>query len=191
MARRRRQAASGGAIEFAPSRHRAAPPAPAQPVQRPRIVRPPGDRVLILGQAPGRRLAPALDPEATRTGAWLARMCALEPDAFRSTFELGNVLDYYPGTLGSTGDRFPLRAAKEAAAGLDLARYDRVVALGGVAVALGMRGAIEWLAWREHRGTLVGPLPHPSGLNRWYTVRQNLDAARAFMLEVTALAQGA
>jgi uracil-DNA glycosylase len=144
--------------------------------------------VLILGQSPGRNGAPPLDPELTRTGAWLCGISGLSPVEFRATFDLANVLDHWPGRLGQ-GDRFPLREAKAAAAQLDLGRYERVVALGGVSVALGMRGAVRWLEWREHRGTLVGALPHPSGLNRWYNSNANRRAARDFVAEVVALAR--
>ena len=131
-------------------------------------------RALLLGEAPSRlgdrywhfplsgRPAEVLcslagidpDPDGTRYGRWYWPL--------REAFDLANVLERYPGPQG-TGAAFPLAAAREAVARLDLDRYPAVVCLGQrVAGVVGAPNA--WHQWSTD-GRLVA-IPHPSGLNR-------------------------
>jgi hypothetical protein len=135
-------------------------------------------QALLLGEAPSRHgdryhafplsgrpaqvlceladIAPDPDPRATRYGRWYWPL--------REAFDLENVLERYPGPASSgPGAAFPLAAAREALARLDLDAYPAVVCLGQrVAGVVGAPNA--WHQWSPDRRLVT--IPHPSGLNR-------------------------
>jgi uracil-DNA glycosylase len=136
-------------------------------------------RPLLVGEAPsrdGRGRTRAFDG---RSGARLSEILGTE---FVRDFDAVNLLDRWPGS-GGKGSTFPVGEARAAASMLLRASDARVLVLCGrrVAAAFGLRD-MEYLSWRMLGPKLVGLVPHPSGVNRWYNEQANQEAARAFLL---------
>lgn len=101
-------------------------------------------RPLLVGEASN---IPGGEPFGGRSGAVLAAMAGLTFDEFRRRFDRVNLLRRWPGREPgqAKGHKFPLAAARHAAARLDV-RGRRVVLAGRrVALAFGLRG-FEFLA---------------------------------------------
>jgi hypothetical protein len=130
-------------------------------------------RPLLVGQAPGPRTGgrAAFDGDSGRR---LSRVVGADVLAL---VDAVNLLDSYPGSAGK-GDRFPIREAPRAAAGLDLSGRPLALLAGlGVARAFGLR--VSLLEWTQVRGTPALVVPHPSGVSRWWNSRANAERARA------------
>ena len=142
-----------------------------------------GNRVMVVGQAPGalahERPAPYLGATGKTLRAWLAE-AGFDADAFYGRFYLTSLTKCFPGpSLSGKGDRAP------SAAEIALCRnhLDREIALvrPEVVLALGRLAAVSFLgpapladlvgtvreAERAGHRFLVVPLPHPSGVSRW------------------------
>lgn len=142
---------------------------------------------LIIGQAPGASGGP--EPLAGRCGQRLADLCGLSLEHYLARFERRNLLLAFPGKDGK-GDAFPEEEARDAAIaiiGTGMMLNRRTVLLGqGVARAFGLSlSECDNLRWYGVR-SLIAVCPHPSGVNRWWNVRENTEAARVFW---TTLAQ--
>jgi hypothetical protein len=139
-------------------------------------------RVLVVGQAPGRTGDPTRPFDSRRgSGRRLAELAGVE--AISDVADVVNVLDSWPGAAGQKGDRFPMGAARRAAARVDLGGYDRVLLIGrGVAAAFGV--SAPFLVWFPLRGAEAAVVPHPSGVNHWWNDGSNKERARGFFREV-------
>jgi uracil-DNA glycosylase len=168
---------------------------------RPVLQLDPRARILIAGQAPGRRVhasgVPFQDASGERLREWMGVGADVFHDAARvAILPMGFC---YPGT-GSSGDLPPRPECAEAWRERLLAQLPRLeftLVLGGYAQAWHLGGAAgaslteRVRAWREHWPARL-PLPHPSPRNnRW--LRRNPWFARevlpALRRRVRALAR--
>jgi uracil-DNA glycosylase len=154
---------------------------------RPVLQADPAARILIVGQAPGRKVhdtgIPFNDPSGDRLRQWLGvtreqfydpKLFALVPMGF-----------CYPGT-GSGGDLPPRPECaatwrKRVLAGLP--NIQLTLVLGRYAVAWHLKDckgkplAATVSGWRQHLATGVVPLPHPSPRNiRWFKANPWFEA---------------
>jgi uracil-DNA glycosylase family 4 len=142
-----------------------------------------GNRVMVVGQAPGamahERPAPYMGASGRTLRSWL-RQAGFDEGALHGRFYLTSLTKCFPGPSASgKGDRAP--SAAEIALCRD--HLDRELALvrPELALALG-RLAATALVGAEPLAELVGtlreveraghrflvlPLPHPSGISRW------------------------
>lgn len=159
-----------------------------------------GQRLMVVGQAPGPRAGASGEPYRGATGkalqGWLTRAGFAE-DALHRDFYLTSLTKCFPGPArhGGQGDRPPsateIRFCRE--------HLDREIALvqPEIVLALGRMSAerldptVRGQALAEVVGTLrpaeraghaflVLPLPHPSGVSRWLNQpahRARLDLA--------------
>jgi len=135
-------------------------------------------RVMVVGQAPGRReiesRLPFSGPAGQRLFAWLAE-AGFSEQRFRKEQYITAMTKCYPGKGRARGDRLPTAAERALCAPflareLDLVRPELVVPVGRVAIArfLGKGALAERVGHvYERDGRLVLPLPHPSGANLW------------------------
>lgn len=162
----------------------------------------PGQRLMVVGQAPGPRAGTLGAPYRGATGkalqAWLAR--AGFPDgALHHDFYLTSLTKCFPGPArhGGQGDRPPSAAEIALCAGyldreIALVRPELVLALGRLSAerldpSVRGRKLVEVVgtlrpAARAGHEFLLLPLPHPSGVSRWLNVpehRARLDLALA------------
>jgi uracil-DNA glycosylase len=149
-----------------------------------RFVRP-APRVLLIGQGPSRRRprgARAFDGPGA--GAHLAKLAGVPQAELLRRVRAVNLLKTWRGKAGK-GDRFPMAAARRAAAKLYSSKLyheaDVVVFVGdAVARAFGVGRlkpcGIYW-GW-------AAKLPHPSGVNRWYNEQANRDLASRFLRDL-------
>lgn len=140
-------------------------------------------RVVLLGQAPSRGTEGAA-PFSGQSGRRLAELAGLEHRDFGSVFELRNVINWWPGSAGKKGDRFPMAVARERA----LTLQDELVGRRVVFVGLGVSRAFsvpdgELMVWRRerHLGFDFAVMHHPSGINTWWNDPDNRDAAATFL----------
>jgi uracil-DNA glycosylase len=152
-------------------------------------------RLMILGQAPGRRGHLAARPWSGASGKtlawWLAR-AGLPDGALWDWFYLTSVTKCFPGPSPSgNGDRMPSAAeVRLCGAHLDreiaLVRPEVVLTLGRMAASalLGNQpldalvGTVRPAERAGHR-MLVVPLPHPSGVSRWINAPANRERVAA------------
>ncbi len=159
-----------------------------------------GQRLMVVGQAPGPRASASGEPYRGATGkalqAWLTR-AGFADGALHRDFYLTSLTKCFPGPArhGGQGDRPP--SATEI--GLCGEHLDREIALvqPEVVLALGRMSAERLIptvrgqaladivgtlrpAQRAGHAFLVLPLPHPSGVSRWLNQpehRARLDLA--------------
>lgn len=142
-----------------------------------------GNRVMIVGQAPGalarERPVPYAGASGRTLNAWLTR-AGFPPDAMHGRFYLTSLTKCFPGPSASgKGDRAP--GGAEIALCRDhldreitLIRPEVILALGRLAAtALAGAAPLAELVGTVREGEraghhfLVVPLPHPSGVSRW------------------------
>ncbi len=151
----------------------------AQPIFKGAI----GNRVMVVGQAPGavahERPTPYMGATGKTLRAWLAR-AGFGEGALHERFYLTSLTKCFPGSSGSgKGDRAPSAAEIRLCQGhldreLALVRPELVLALGrlaatslvGPAPLAELVGTVREGERAGHR-FLVLPLPHPSGVSRW------------------------
>jgi uracil-DNA glycosylase len=135
-------------------------------------------RIMVVGQAPGRREVdlglPFSGPAGRRLFAWLAQ-AGFDEEEFRATQYITAITKCYPGKGRTRGDRVPTTAERKLCAPfltreLALVQPELIIPVGRVAIDrfLG-REKLDHLIGRVHEqeGRLVFPLPHPSGANLW------------------------
>ena len=162
----------------------------------------PGQRAMIVGQAPGVVEGEERRPWRGRAGQTLRRWLELAEDEFYSTFYCVSVTRCYPGRHPSgRGDRTP--TPKE----LDLCSFwldwefrllspAVVVPVGGLAArrVLGIHRLDDCIGSRFEVGDAVAvPLPHPSGASGWLNAAENrprLARALELLRKELALANG-
>lgn len=145
------------------------------------------ERVLMIGEAPGRAdrfgRGQALGGRIERR---LAMLCDVDDASdLGRAFERTNLLKRWPGpSPGGRGSRFPQREARAAASAMIPSIVGRRVVLVGLrtAAAFGLEGRelFEFQAVDGAPGAKVAIVPHPSGVNRWWNSRSNVERARRF-----------
>lgn len=153
----------------------------------------PGQRAMIVGQAPGVIEGEERRPWRGRAGRTLRRWLAMEEEEFYATFYCVSVTRCYPGRIaGARGDRAATPREIELCRfwldwDLHLLRPVVLVPVGGLALrrVLGRAGLTECVGCRfELGGAAVVPLPHPSGASGWLNEpanRERLVAALALL----------
>jgi uracil-DNA glycosylase len=155
----------------------------------------PGQRAMIVGQAPGVIEGEERRPWRGRAGQTLRHWLDMDEEAFYATFYCASVTRCYPGKHQSgRGDRPPTPAE------LELCRFwldwelrllgpGLVLVVGGLAARrlLGLKTLDECVGNRYSLGEAVAlPLPHPSGASGWLNApqnRQRLEGALAVVRE--------
>lgn len=142
-----------------------------------------GNRVMVVGQAPGQHAHERPVPFSGASGRmlkqWLVR-AGFDPEALHRAFYLTSLTKCFPGVSASgKGDRTP--SAAELAfcrdyldAELALVQPELVLSLGRLAASVllwpaplaELVGTVQQAERAGHR-FLVLPLPHPSGVSRW------------------------
>ena len=146
----------------------------------------PSARVLLVGQAPGRRAQEANVPWSDPSGDRLVRWLGITRETFHDPerFAILPMDFYYPGRAGS-GDAPPRRGFAATWHPPVLERLTEVrltILVGGYAQRhyLGDRARPTLTetvrAWRDYAPDIV-PIVHPSGLNaRWHAVNPWFEA---------------
>lgn len=142
----------------------------------------PGQRALIVGQAPGVLEGEERRPWRGRAGRTLRRWLELDEEAFYATFYCASVTRCYPGKHPSgRGDRPATPREIELCRfwhewEVRLLRPQLIVPIGGLATRrlLGVTRVSEYVGKTyELDGALAIPLPHPSGASGWLNDRAN------------------
>jgi len=138
-----------------------------------------GDRILLVGQAPGRLSVERGEPFSGPGGKLLERwldQAGFAPGALRREVYLSALTKCDPGrSPRGDGDRKP--SAPELALcrpyllrELELVRPRVILLVGGMAISafLGPQRLDDIIgAYTERNGVYLLPLPHPSGVSRW------------------------
>jgi uracil-DNA glycosylase len=158
----------------------------------------PGQRAMIVGQAPGVVEGVERRPWRGRAGQTLRRWLELEEEAFYATFYCVSVTRCYPGRHPSgRGDRPATPAERDLCSvwldwELGLLRPSLVLVVGGLAARrlLGLARLTDGIGRRYALGDAVAlPLPHPSGASGWLNEsanRRRLDTALALVRDELA-----
>jgi uracil-DNA glycosylase len=157
-----------------------------------------GNRMMLIGQAPGITELEVRRPFAGRAGRelfrWLASIDITESE-FRECVYMTAITKCYPGRVaGGAGDRRP--SGREIAlcrpfleAQLNLIRPRAVLLVGGLAIEryLPKRPLTEVIGQRcEIDGVTMIPLPHPSGASRWLNGAANRELLAQALRHVRA-----
>ncbi len=158
----------------------------------------PGQRAMIVGQAPGVVEGIERRPWRGRAGRTLRSWLGLDEDAFYETFYCSSVTRCYPGRHPSgRGDRPPTPAELDLCSfwlgwELRLLQPGLVLVVGGLAIRrlLGLPRLTETIGQRYPLGDATAvPLPHPSGASGWLNDHDNrarLEDALAVVREELA-----
>jgi uracil-DNA glycosylase len=142
----------------------------------------PGQRAMIIGQAPGIVEGEELRPWRGRAGRTLRRWLEVSEDDFYATFYCCSLTRCYPGrSPAGRGDRTPTPAEIEFCRfwrdwELRLLRPDLVLVVGGLAArhVLGLSRLTEAVGSSTTlNGAIAFPLPHPSGASGWLNDQSN------------------
>ncbi len=146
--------------------------------------------LLIVGQAASKEtFEKKMPPMSGRSGQLLAELMGIDQDEMLAKHDFVNVIERWPGHHPIKGDKFPMEEAKRMAALLVPKLSNRVVVLLGanVATAFAMPAFKYFeeyiLSINIQNGPAVPPpyaiivVPHPSGLNRWYTDPEKREVA--------------
>ena len=139
--------------------------------------------VLLVGEAPTERGDPE-QPLIGPSGRRLARLAGVTyPNGFLRAFDRVNVVPHFPGyARESTTVVWPRGVAAGRGRRILEATDGRYVLLLGrrVAAAMGFPQARFLKIW--HVGeSVLGLLPHPSGLSRWWNDEANVRRAQRFV----------
>jgi len=160
----------------------------------------PGQRALLVGQAPGAAELGIALPFQGRAGrtlrGWLAPLGVGSDEDFRRLFAICATALCFPGpSPGGRGDRAPSRVERErcrpwSTALLRLLEPTLIVPVGRLAIDdwVGRAPLTEVVGRRfERDGRAVVPLPHPSGASAW----TNDPANRALVARAVELVAAA
>ncbi len=156
-------------------------------------------RPLLIGQAPPPNFdrsthSPLYPLPEKASGGRLAALMGLDARAYLRIFQRINLLRDFPGKRqrpgGTRVDHWPKKEARQAAELIAPLLNERQVILVGrnVARAFGLDKK-PWHEWIHHvvpyppdqpTRVHIALVPHPSGLNRWYSDAQNQIEARSF-----------
>lgn len=142
----------------------------------------PGQRAMIIGQAPGIVEGEELRPWRGRAGKTLRRWLEVSEEEFYATFYCCSLTRCYPGrSPAGRGDRTPTPAEIELCRfwrewELRLLRPELVLVVGGLAArhVLGLARLTEAVGSSMTLDRAIAfPLPHPSGASGWLNDRSN------------------
>lgn len=149
-------------------------------------------RIILMGQAPGPNTSPdmPLFPHpSTSTGARLCKLLDMERAAYMRTFTRCNLLHKFPGRH-KHDDKFPVAQARATASAMrPLLSGSNVIFIGRkVATAFG-HSEVSFFEWGvdpigQFRYAII---PHPSGRNKFYTLKENVEKCRSFLKSVKGL----
>jgi uracil-DNA glycosylase len=157
-----------------------------------------GNRMMLIGQAPGITELEVRRPFAGKAGRelfrWLVSVDITEED-FRDKVYMTAITKCYPGRVaGGSGDRRP--SGREIAlcrpfleAQLALIRPQTILLVGGLAIEryFPKRPLTEIIGQHfELEGVAIIPLPHPSGASRWLNRAANRELLAAALRHVRA-----
>lgn len=144
-------------------------------------------KLLIIGQAPARGNDDK-PPFSGRSGARIALLMGVgnTGDVLPIYFDLINLIPNYPGRKGAKGDCFDMATARRAAEDLKKELRGqprrRILLMGkNVRRAMGVNGNWEYLEWFPLLKHEAAVFPHPSGINKWWNSKANVEAARQFL----------
>lgn len=144
----------------------------------------PGQRAMIVGQAPGVVEGLERRPWRGRAGQTLRRWLELDEEGFYGAFYCVSVTRCYPGRHPSgRGDRAATPREQDLCSfwldwELRLLRPRLVLVVGGLAArrVLGLTRLTDCIGSRYALGDAVAlPLPHPSGASGWLNEPANRD----------------
>jgi uracil-DNA glycosylase len=144
----------------------------------------PGQRAMIIGQAPGIVEGEELRPWRGRAGKALRRWLEVSEDEFYDTFYCCSLTRCYPGrSPGGRGDRTPTQVEIELCGfwldwELRLLKPELVLVVGGLAArhVLGLSRLTEAVGSSTTLdGAIAFPLPHPSGASGWLNDPSNRE----------------
>lgn len=149
-------------------------------------------RVLLVGEAPSRRMTEESHALMRRDLSTLAGTGY--PTEYWTTFARCNLLRAWPGRgISGKGDAWDAPTAREAAQALAvellkddaqraIPRFELVVLLGRRVEAAFQVDGRPWFRWGDEAGIGVpsATAPHPSRVSRWWNVDGNEGRARAF-----------
>jgi uracil-DNA glycosylase len=147
-----------------------------------------GQRAYLFGQAPGIVEGEERRPWRGRAGKTLRRWLDLDEEEFYATFYCASVTRCYPGRARSgRGDRTPAPEEQRLCerwrdAELRLLQPQLIVTVGGLAARrlLGLTSVTDAVGRRyDLDGSVVIPLPHPSGASSWLNVPENRERVAA------------
>jgi uracil-DNA glycosylase len=153
----------------------------------------PGQRAMIVGQAPGVVEGLERRPWRGRAGQALRRWLELDEEDFYGTFYCVSVTRCYPGRHPSgRGDRAATPREQDLCSfwldwELRLLRPRLVLVVGGLAArrVLGLARLTESIGSRYPLGEAVAiPLPHPSGASGWLNDPANRERLAAALVVV-------
>lgn len=138
-----------------------------------------GDRIMLIGQAPGITELEIRRPFAGRAGRelfrWM-RSIGIEEEEFRARVYMTAITKCFPGkAVSGSGDRRPSRQEIALCAPflerqLALVRPQTILLVGGLAIERFFpKTPLAELVGRtfDRGGVTYIPLPHPSGASRW------------------------
>ena len=167
-------------------------------------MRPPGvpgypvaSRVMLVGQAPGRREPVVGKPFAWTAGrtlfSWFLKDCGIPEERFRQLVYMSAVCRCFPGALPRGGDRVPDRleiatCSRWLGAEFQLLKPALVIPVGRLAITQFLPTApLTELIGQRFRGSYAGekfdviPLPHPSGASPWPRIEPGRGLLRQAM----------
>lgn len=164
-----------------------------------------GQRIMLVGQAPGKEELAQNRPFAGAAGRtlfkWFAEAGLGDEAAVRKRIYFSAVAHCWPGARPGSTDDLPPSPAMRKACRAHLAAEAALVAPRWV-LAVGALGAAEVLGRRTPLGEAVGPvhrvewmgaprsavvLPHPSGLSRWLNDPENRRRHGAVMARLQTI----
>ncbi len=144
-----------------------------------------GNRIMLIGQAPGQteltRRRPFAGPAGRVLFGWM-RSIGIEEETFREQVYMTSITKCFPGKARSgSGDRRPSSREIELCrpfldAQLALIRPEVVLLVGGMAIEryFPRTPLVDLIGRRfERDGMSFIPLPHPSGASRWLNAPDN------------------
>lgn len=155
-----------------------------------------GNRIMLIGQAPGITELEIRKPFAGRAGRELFRWMAsigIREEEFRDRVYMTAITKCYPGRAPSgSGDRRPSRSEITMCspfldAQLALIQPEVILPVGGLALdRFFARQPLTDLIGRtyDRNGVELIPLPHPSGASRWLNNESNRERLRVALSHV-------
>jgi uracil-DNA glycosylase len=144
-------------------------------------------RPLIIGQAPSRNRE-AEPPLSGRSGSRLAKLAGVSLGEFLALTDRVNLVEWFPGSAGRKGDRFPVKEAEERShAILPMCSGHRVILLGANVSRTFRFGTPPPFKWALSKTPVYAEwtlCPHPSGVNLWWNDPANVESARRFWTDL-------